>query len=194
MKRSGYIFILLTFLLPLVQSAGLLAARSGGAKTKRQANTRLARFEARQSSGNNFAFYLSNTGFLAINPTSPFAPGGFWPSGSTNNYIYQSGLNVLGIIDSDGDGLYSDTVETSAVYDAEWREGRASGTREDPESRLLFSTDGEDLALWPDEFSTVDDDPDSPTFGTRVPLVIGDQDVVTFFTDVGGPIFQSAGR
>jgi len=194
MKKLFYIIIaLLLLLLPLVQSAGLLAARSGGAKTKRQANTRLARFEARQSSGNNFAFYLSNTGFLGINPTSPFAPGGFWPSGSTNNYIYQSGLNVLGIIDSDGDGLYSDTVETSAVYDAEWREGRASGTREDPESRLLFSTDGEDLALWPDEFSTVDDDPDSPTFGTRVPLVIGDQDVVTFFTDVGGPIFQSAG-
>jgi len=139
MKRSGYILFLIILLLPLMQNAGLLAARGGGAKIKRQAGARLARFEARQSSGNNFAFYLSNTGFLSINPTSPFAPGGFWPSGSTNNYIYQSGLNLLGIIDSDGDGTYSDTVETSAVYDAEWREGRASGTREDAESRLLFS-------------------------------------------------------
>ena len=186
-------FVLLTLLLPLVLSTELLAARGQDAKIKRQAGSRLARFEARQSSGNNFAFYMSNTGFLAVNPTSPFAPGGFWPSGSTNNYIYQSGLNVLGIIDSDGDGVFSDTVETSAVYDAEWREGRASGTREDPESRLLFSTDGEDLALWPQEFSTLDDDPDSPTYGTQVPLVIGDQDAVAFFTDVDGPVFQSAG-
>jgi len=193
MKRSGYILFLIILLFPLVRNADLLAARGGRAKIKRQAGARLARFEARQSSGNNFAFYLSNTGFLSINPTSPFAPGGFWPSGSTNNYIYQSGLNLLGIIDSDGDGTFGDTVETSAVYDAEWREGRASGTREDPQSRLFFSTSSEDLALWPEQFSTLDDDPDSPTYGMRIPLVIGDQDVVAFFTDVDGPIFQSAG-
>jgi hypothetical protein len=162
-------------------------------KTKRVASARLQSFSARQTSGNNVAFYISNNAFLAVNPTSPFAPGGFWPSGSTNNYVYQSGLNVLGIIDANGDGVFSDTVETSAVYDAEWREGKASATREDPSSRLFFSTAAEDLAAWPDEFRKLDDDPDSPTFNLRIPLVIGDQDIVGFFTDVDGPVFRSAG-
>jgi len=171
----------------------LRAAERRDQKAKRAVQAHLARFVARQSSGNNIAFYISNNGFLAINPTSPFAPGGFWPSGSTNNYIYQSGLNILGIIDADGDGVFSDTVETSAVYDAEWREGRASGTKDDPDAKLFFSTSSEDLALWPDEFRRVDDDPDSPTFGQRIPLVIGDQDLVTFFTDVDAPLFKSAG-
>jgi len=174
--------------------AGELAAvNKQDYKSKRVAGARLQAFAARQSSGNNFAFYLSNNGFLAINPTSPFAPGGFWPSGSTNNYVYQSGLNVLGIVDADGDGVFSDTVETSAVYDAEWREGYAAGSRDDSQARLFFSTTDQDLSDWPDEFREIDEDPDSPTFGLRVPRVIGDQDIVSVFTDVDGPIFQSAG-
>ncbi|MEA1996029.1 MAG: hypothetical protein U9N45_00235, partial [Gemmatimonadota bacterium] len=172
------------------QAAGLIRQ---DAKTKRVSSVRLARFMARQTSGNDFAFYVSNSGFLAVNPTSPFAPGGFYPSGSTNNYIYQSGLNVLGIIDSDGDGVFSDTVETSAVYDAEWREGRASGAGEDPDAKLLFSTDGSDLVLWPDEFRRLDDDPDSPDFNEHVPDITGDQEIISFFTDVDGPVFQGAG-
>jgi hypothetical protein len=174
-------------------AADLAAARKQAYKTKRVASARLQAFRARQSSGNNFAFYLSNSGFLAVNPTSPFAPGGFWPSGSTNNYVYQSGINILGIVDADGDGTFSDTVETSAVYDAEWREGYASGAKDDPGARLFFSTGDDDLTGWPDEFRTVDEDTDSPTFGLRVPEVIGDQDVVTVFTDVDGPVFQGAG-
>ncbi len=194
MKHRTYITLAATALLAATLAVvPLEAAAPGRAKLKRSAATHLARFEARQSSGNNIALYLSNTGFLAVNPTSPFAPGGFWPSGSTNNYIYQSGLNVLGLIDADADGLYGDTVETSAVYDAEWREGRASGTGSDPDATLFFSGSATDLDNWPDRFRTVDDDPDSPTFGLNVPLVIGDQDVVGFFTDVGGPVFQSAG-
>ncbi|MBW7995559.1 MAG: hypothetical protein FVQ81_03085 [Candidatus Glassbacteria bacterium] len=193
MKHGTYINLALAALLAGLIAAPLDAAAPARPKAKRIATARLARFEARQSSGNNVAFYLSNTGFLAVNPTSPFAPGGFWPSGSTNNYIYQSGLNILGVIDADGDGVYGDTVETSAVYDAEWREGRAAGSTGDPDAGLFFSSSSTDLDNWPEEFRAVDDDPDSPTFGRNVPLVIGDQDVVGFFTDVGGPVFQSAG-
>ena len=193
MKSYKIIHLYLFIFIFLALAGDLAALNRQDAKARRVTGARLSSFVARQTSGNNFAFYLSNNGFLAINPTSPFAPGGFWPSGSTNNYLYQSGLNVLGIIDANGDGTFSDTVETSAVYDAEWREGRASGKREDPESRLFFSTDGEDFAAWPDQFRRLDDDPDSPTYGLQVPSVIGDQDIVSFFTDVDGPVFQSAG-
>jgi hypothetical protein len=194
MKHKKHILFIATALLAAALLAPQLeAAAPGRAKVKRSAAVHLARFEARQSSGNNLALYLSNTGFLAVNPTSPFAPGGFWPSGSTNNYIYQSGLNVLGVIDANGDGIYGDTVETSAVYDAEWREGRASGSSGDPDAGLFFSSSSTDLDNWPSRFRAVDDDPDSPTFGLNVPQIIGDQDVVGFFTDVDGPVFQSAG-
>ncbi len=183
-------FILAALLLTAVEAP---AAQRPDAKAKRAVATRLARFEARQSSGNDIAFYPSNTGFLAVNPTSPFAPGGFWPSGSTNNYVYQSGLNVLGIIDADGDGVFGDTVEVSAVYDAEWREGRASGSSDSPEAALFFSSSADDLALWPEEFRKTDDDPDSPAYGRSIPSVTGDQDIVALYTDIGGPVFQSAG-
>ena len=193
MKKTFFLIAWLLLPAALWQASSLFAVQRLSVKSKRAPSARLARFEALQSSGNNIAFCLSNSGFLAINPTSPFAPGGFWPSGSTNNYIYQSGLNALGIIDADGDGIYGDTVETSAVYDAEWREGRASGSREDPSSGLFFSTSSENLDLWPEDFRHLDDDPDSPTFGLPVPVVTGDQDVVNFFTDVDGPVFQSAG-
>jgi len=186
-------FFFLLLVASLICTDNLAAVNKQDYKTKRAAVARLQAFRARQSSGNNFAFYLSNNGFLAINPTSSFAPGGFWPSGSTNNYVYQSGLNVLGIVDADGDGVFGDTVETSAVYDAEWREGYAAGSKDDPDARLFFSTADEDLSDWPDEFRTIDADPDSPTFGLQVPRIIGDQDVVTVFTDVDGPIFTSAG-
>lgn len=172
---------------------GILTAARPEVKSKRVTAARLAAFQARLTSGNDIAFYASNTGFLAVNPTSPFAPGGFWPSGSTDNYIYQSGLNVLGIIDANGDGIYSDTVETSAVYDAEWREGRASGKRDDQSAGLFFSSSAEDLALWPEEFRRIEDDPESRDFGRNVPSVIGDLDIVSLFTDVGAPVFQSAG-
>ena len=193
MLKLTKIFVIIVLTVFAVQGT-LKAASPGSYKVKRSAGVRLSAFEARQTSGNNFSFYISNTGFLATNPTSPFAPGGFWPSGSTDNYVYQSGLNVLGIIDSEGDGIYSDTVETSAVYDAEWREGRADGFTDDPEASLFFSTDGDNLALWPDEFRVLDDDPDSPTFGQMVPDIIGDQDIVGYFTDIDAPVFQSAGR
>jgi len=169
------------------------AAQRPDLKAKRAVAACLARFQARQSSGNDIAFYPSNTGFLAVNPSNPFAPGGFWPSGSTDNYVYQSGLNVLGLIDADGDGVFGDTVEVSAVYDAEWREGRASGSSSDEAAGLFFSSSAEDLALWPEEFRKTDNDPDSPTFNQPVPAVTGDQDIVALFTDIGGPVFKSAG-
>ncbi len=95
--------------------------------------------------------------------------------------------------DPDGDGVYGDTVEVSAVYDAEWREGAAAGSASDPAARLFFSTEAADLADWPEEFRALDQDPDSPTYNQRVPQVIGDQDVVSLYTDVGGPLYRSAG-
>ena len=102
-------------------------------------------------------------------------------------------LHVMGIIDSDGDGIASDIVETNLVFDAEWREGRPTQQADDPTSRLYFSTTQSDLDEWPEEFLVTDDNPNSPTFGQNIPDIRSQQDIVSIYTDVDGPINTSAG-
>ncbi|MEA1996523.1 MAG: hypothetical protein U9N45_02750, partial [Gemmatimonadota bacterium] len=166
---------------------------------KRKASARgsgplLSAFRTRIITGNRVEFNMSNNGYLAVDPNrGSITPGGFWPSGSEDGYIFQSGLHLMGIIDSDGDGIASDIVETNLVFDSEWREGRPTETEDDPESRLYFSTDEKDLAQWPEEFLILDQNPGSPTCGQLVPDVRSEQDIVSIYTDVDAPVNTAAG-
>ena len=155
----------------------------------------LAAFQHRITTGNRIEFNMANSGYLAIDPNRGSAtPGGFWPSGSEDAYIYQMGLHVMGIIDADGDGIASDVVETNLVFDSEWREGRATETADNEKSRLYFSTSDADLAEWPEEFMAVDKNQNSATFGQLVPDVRSEQDIVSIYTDIDAPINSAAGN
>lgn len=177
--------------------AGSAVARKPGDTGKRKgqsAGPSLSSFLTRISTGNRVEFNLSNNGYLAVDPSrGAVTPGGFWPSGSEDAYIYQSGLNVLGIIDADGDGIASDVVETNLVFDSEWREGRSGDDPDDPKSRLYFSTAQADLDEWPDEFMVQDANPLSSTYGQVIPDVRSEQDIVGIYTDVDGPLNSGAG-
>ncbi|HLA40202.1 MAG TPA: hypothetical protein VJ417_09400, partial [Candidatus Glassbacteria bacterium] len=186
----------LVCVLPLLAllAADELRAAAPGAKKKIAAGPGLAAFQTRITTGNRIEFNMSNSGYLAVDPNrGAVTPGGFWPSGSEDAYIFAAGLHVMGIIDSDGDGIASDIVETQLVFDAEWREGRPTEEEDDPKSRLYFSTSPVDLDEWPDEFRVTDQNPESPTFGQLVPDVRSEQDVVSIYTDIDGPINTSAG-
>jgi len=178
-------------------SGEALARRPGlSSKSKsRPAASVLSSFQTRITTGNRIEFNMSNNGYLAVDPTrGSVTPGGFWPSGSEDAYIFQMGLHVMGIIDSDGDGIPSDVVETNLVFDSEWREGRPGESADDQNSRLYFSTNEIDLAEWPEEFMVIDRNPNSPTFGLSVPDLRSEQDIVSIFTDIDAPINTAAGN
>ncbi|HUU29791.1 MAG TPA: hypothetical protein VM123_18470 [archaeon] len=194
-RRAVLIFLLYAaaFLLPAGAVQAALPGSPGKAKAASRA-PRLAAFQTLITTGNRIEFNMSNNGYLAVDPNrGAVTPGGFWPSGSEDAYIFQVGLHVMGIIDSDGDGIATDIVETNQVFDSEWREGRPGDTPDDPESRLYFSTSERDLGEWPEEFVVPDQNPNSPTFGQSVPDVKSEQDIVSIYTDIDGPLNTAAG-
>lgn len=177
-----------------VAAASAATPRTTGKHKTPYSGPMLAAFQTRITTGNRIEFNMSNNGYLAVDPNrGSITPGGFWPSGSEDAYIFAAGLHVMGIIDSDGDGIASDIVETQLVFDSEWREGRPADDPDDPASRLYFSTSQTDLDEWPAEFMVLDANQASPTFGQLVPDVRSEQDVVGIYTDIGGPVNTAAG-
>ncbi len=169
----------------LVALPGSLSARKPGAtgKARHASDTELSVISRMFTTTNNIIFGVDNRGNLGKDPGgSSTTSGGYWRS-RTDNYVFQSGLHVAGLFDRDGDGIYGDTVETEAVYDEEWREGKASVGQDDPSNRLYSSASAIDLEAWPDEFRGSD----------GKPKVYGQQDIVCIYTDVGGPVNPTAG-
>jgi hypothetical protein len=192
MKTILPIVILTAF----ISVTGIRAASPGttGKQKTPYSGPMLAAFQTRITTGNRIEFNMANNGYLAVDPNrGSITPGGFWPSGSEDAYIFAAGLHVMGIIDSDGDGIASDIVETQLVFDSEWREGRPTDDPDDPTSRLYFSTSQTDLDEWPAEFMVLDSNENSPTHGQLVPDVRSEQDVVGIYTDIGGPVNTAAG-
>ncbi len=192
-KRPTYNSLLAALLLAVSALSAASPATTGKQKTP-YPGPMLAAFRTRITTGNRIEFNMANNGYLAVDPNrGSITPGGFWPSGSEDAYIFAAGLHVMGIIDSDGDGIASDIVETQLVFDSEWREGRPTDDPDDPASRLYFSTSQTDLEEWPAEFMVTDSNQASPTYGQLVPDVRSEQDVVGIYTDIGGPVNTAAG-
>ena len=169
----------------LIASPGSLSARKPGAsgKARRNENPELSVISRAFTTTNNILFGVDNRGNLGKDPGgSSTTGGGFWRT-RTDQYVFQSGLHVAGVFDGKGRGVFEDTVETEAVYDEEWREGKASSGQDDPANRLYSSRNTTDLDQWPDEFRGTD----------GKPIVVGQEDIVTMYTDIGGPVNTAAG-
>ena len=153
-------------------------------KSKGKARADLAVISRMFTTTNNIIFGVDNRGNLGKDPGgSSTTGGGYWRS-RTDQYVFQSGLHVAGVFDGNGNGVLADTVETEAVYDEEWREGLATNSQDDAINRLYNSTNTTDLDEWPDYFRDENGDP----------KIFGQQDIVTFYTDVKGPVNSAAGR
>ncbi len=92
--------------------------------------------------------------------------GGFWPSGTANQYIFNSGLQIAAVIGEGGGALQGDTVATfffnasgpgagapTPFWDAE--RGATGGN-----GNIFASSRPQDLANWPEDCYI-----DSPVFG-----------------------------
>jgi hypothetical protein len=83
-------------------------------------------------------------GELCVDPTnSPVIGGGFWPKGTPNQYIFNSGLQLGGVINSPGFDWHEDTT---GVYFMDPRGDQGAG---DPVSLVFNSLDPDDLENWP---------------------------------------------
>jgi len=155
---------------------------------------------------------ISNQGPIGNNlETSNGA--GFFPSNTSNNYVFGTGLWFGAKYDADGDGGL-DKVFTQGYNplagDSEFREGNNDQDPGDPLACLFDSTEPSDLANWPEAFhevlstkvdTVIFEDPRTSKMDTAYytvpatygdPFVRSDQDLVTQYTTKGKqPVFGS---
>ena len=104
--------------------------------------------------GNQLQCGLNNQGYICTDVfDSPTGGGGFWPVGSPNAYIFNTGLQIAGIIQADG-GPWANDTTAAFFFDPK-------GTTQHGSARtsIYDSLNPDDLANWPDEARIADGDP-----------------------------------
>ena len=87
---------------------------------------------------------INNLGEVCVDPTnSPGIGGGFWPKGTPNQYIFNSGLQLAGVISAPG---FAWDGDTTGVFFMDPKGTESGG---DPVSLVYNSLDPNDLASWP---------------------------------------------
>jgi hypothetical protein len=124
---------------------------------------------------NDVYLMVDNQGLIGHDQTTGNGYG-FFPRGTSNSYIFASGLWFGANYDVDDDGVsakvFTMACDPMAWY-SEFREGRNDQDPDDPLTRVFDSTEQNDLAEWPPQFS------DSLSGD---PIVFSDQDLVTTYT------------
>lgn len=94
--------------------------------------------------GNQLQCGIVNRGSVCTNVfDSPTGGGGFWPTGSQNQYIFNTGLQIAGIMGADGGPWANDTV---GAYFFDARGTQQHGTAL---TNVFDSLNPDDLANWP---------------------------------------------
>ena len=135
---------------------------------------------------------VSNQGPIGLDLESGNGTG-FFPSNTSNNYVFGTGLWFGARYDADNDGAL-DKVFTQGYNplagDSEFREGRNDQDRDDSATRVFVSNDpsdndqftghSNDFEEWPDQFRVWND-----STGQYEPFAFSDQDIVTTYTTKG---------
>ena len=117
----------------------------------RQLETPRARFSLHAEpavvlQANQFQCGLRNQGDTCTDIfNSPTGGGGFWPTGSPNQYMFNSGIMIAGIISEEGGPWAGDTT---GAYFMDARGTQQHGT---PITNIYNSLNPDDLANWPAE-------------------------------------------
>lgn len=95
---------------------------------------------------NQWTCGLDNQGDICVNPAgSSVGGGGFWPQGTNNQYVFNTGLQMGAIIGPDGGQFAGDTV-SDHFFDAYGAYGIGV-----PITNIFLSSDPNDLAAWPQD-------------------------------------------
>ncbi|MCK5447772.1 MAG: hypothetical protein KAJ43_06480, partial [Gemmatimonadetes bacterium] len=96
--------------------------------------------------GNQLQCGLNNNGQICTDVfDSPTGGGGFWPVGSPNAYIFNTGLQIAGIIQEDG-GPWANDTTAAFFFDPKGTTQHGTAV-----TNIFDSLNPDDLANWPDE-------------------------------------------
>jgi hypothetical protein len=101
---------------------------------------------------NELQCLISNRGEIC------FHDGGFWPTGSPNQYMWNSGLQIAGMIPEDAGFAWAGDTVGAYFFDQRGTQQHGEGITD-----IYDSLDPEDWENWPDE-GTVPDFPDASAF------------------------------
>ena len=106
---------------------------------------------------NNWLCGLQEIGEVCTSSVgSSVGGGGFWPQGTANQYIFNSGLQVAAVVGADGGAAANDTLATF-FFNAS---ATGAGARSPFTPGIFSSARAEDLAAWPQDCYL-----DNPVFG-----------------------------
>jgi hypothetical protein len=88
---------------------------------------------------------INNLGELCVDPTnSPVLGGGFWPKGTPDQYVFNSGLQLAGVIPASAGFAWAGDTVGAYFFDA-----RGTQVQGDAVTLVYNSLDPSDAAAWP---------------------------------------------
>ena len=166
-------------LLVIILPSALFAQRP---KTAARSAPQLFLFDADTLKANRVWCGLNNLGELCVNPDgSPVIGGGFWPRGTVDQYVFNSGLQVAGIIPGNAGGgkaVFPWAGDTVGVFVLDERGDQLSTS---PLTHLFNSRRVTDRAPWPRAAAVHDASLFDPSLLGRA--AVSDQDVWTRYWD-----------
>jgi len=93
---------------------------------------------------------INNLGELCVDPTnSPVVGGGFWPKGTPDQYIFNSGLQLAGVIPSTAGGGKPTFAWAGDTVGAYFFDARGTQVQGDAVTLVYNALDAGDAAMWP---------------------------------------------
>jgi hypothetical protein len=144
--RAGVALLALLLLPALAQGQQSVAEKYQRAR-QRQSTFNLSAGPSAVLKVNKFQCGLTSAGATCTDVfNSPTGGGGFWPTGSPDQYMFNSGLQIAGIIPADANFEWAGDTVGALFMDAAG--SRTQGTKI---TDIYDSLDPEDIANWPDK-------------------------------------------
>jgi hypothetical protein len=139
--------------------------------------------------GNRVSCGLIGDGRVCVDSTgSSVAGGGFWPRGTLNQYVFNSGLQLAGVIDSQAPMSWAGTTEGAFFFNAR---GGANGTAL---TNVYRSSDPDDAAHWPEVAKVPKGDATADLFAASLQGQIHASDQDVWFLSWEGDPNRLSGR
>jgi hypothetical protein len=148
-SRAARAVVALT-LLSATAAATIAAAGPGPERPRRRRAANLFAVTNAVMNVNRVFCGINNLGELCVDPTnSPVVGGGFWPKGSPDQYIFNSGLQLAGVIPSTAGGGKPAFAWAGDTVGAYFFDARGTQVAGDAITLVYNSLDPADGAAWP---------------------------------------------
>src|SRR6266513_4827463 len=131
----------------LATTAGVASAKPNPSRPGKRSGTNLFALTFGVMNVNRFFCGINNIGELCVDPNnSPVVGGGFWPKGTPDQYIFNSGLQLAAVVSTLPADAFAWRGDTVGAFFMDPRGDQAQG---DPITLVYSSLDPADAAAWP---------------------------------------------